>query len=61
MLEWESRRFQNKNTFYIGAFHYLHTHLGEGGGVSNLIYISIAYYMQKGGRGGGVQKACKNV
>ena len=35
----------------LGAFHYLHTHLmGEGGGVS-VLYISIAYYMQKGGRG----------
>ena len=30
---------------------------GEGGGVSSLLYISIAYYMQKGGEG--VQIACK--
>ena len=32
------------------------THLG-GGGLSSLLYISIAYYMQKGG--GWVQITCK--
>ena len=31
----------------------------ERGGGSSLLYISITYYMQKGGEG--VQKACKNV
>ena len=38
-----------------GAFHLVHTHLGGGG--SSLLYISIAYYMQKGG--GWVKIACK--
>ena len=32
-------------------------HLGEGGEGSSLPYISIAFYMQKGGEG--VQIACK--
>ena len=41
----------------LGAFHLGHTHLGGGG--SGLLYIPIAYYMQKGGRG--FQKACKIV
>ena len=27
--------------------------------MSSLLYISIAYYMQEAGGGGGVQKACK--
>ena len=40
----------------LGAFHLVRTHLGGEGG-SNLLYISIAYYMQKGG--GWVQIACK--
>ena len=40
-----------------GAFHLVCTHLGGRGGGSNLLYISIAYYMQKGGEG--VQTACK--
>ena len=45
--------------FYLGAFHKSRTHLkgGGGGGESSLLYISIAYYMQKGG--GWVQIACK--
>ena len=34
----------------LGAFHLVRTHLGGGGG-SSFLYISIAYYMQKGGRG----------
>ena len=37
-----------------GAFHLVRTHLGGEGG-SSLLYISIAYYMQKGGEG--VQRA----
>ena len=37
----------------------LRTHVGGGGGAI-LLYISIAYYMQKG-RGKGVQRACKNA
>ena len=42
----------------IGAFHLVRTHQGGGGWVgSSLLYISIAYYMQKGGEG--VQIACK--
>ena len=47
----------------IGAFHQLRTHLRGGGGGSNLLYISIAYYMQKkrGVGWGEVQIACKNV
>ena len=32
---------------------------GRGGGVSSLLYIYIAYYMQKGGEG--VQIACKTA
>ena len=32
---------------------------GGGGGGSNVLYISIAYYMQKGGGGEGVQIACE--
>ena len=36
------------------------TYAPRGRGGSSLLYISIAYYMQKGGGGGeGVQKACK--
>ena len=42
--------------FTIEAFHYVRTHLGEGGG-SSLLYISIAYYIEK--RGGWI--ACKIV
>ena len=37
----------------------LRTHLSGGGGGSGLLYISIAYYMQKGGKG--VKIACKIV
>ena len=37
--------------FHIGAFHLVHTHLGGREG-SSLLYLSIAYYMQKGGGGG---------
>ena len=42
-----------------GAFHFVRTQLGVGmgGGGSSLLYISIAYYRQKGG--GWVQIACK--
>ena len=43
--------------FMLGAFHLVRTHLWGGGGVESLIYISIAYHMQKGGEG--VQIACK--
>ena len=39
------------------SINYIRT-VGEGGG-SNLLYISIAYYMQKWGQG--VQIACKNA
>ena len=42
-----------------GAFHELRTDLGGGGGGSSLLYISIAYYMQKGREG--VQIACQTV
>ena len=41
---------------HTGAFYLVRTHLGGGGG-SSLLYMSIAYYMQKGG--GWVQIACK--
>ena len=42
------------------SFHLVGTHLGmEGGGGSSLLYLSIAYFMQKGG--GWVQTACKIV
>ena len=45
----------------LGAFHLVCTYIGGGGvgggGGSCLLYISIAYYMQKGGKG--VQRACQ--
>ena len=37
------------------------SHLGEGGGGTSILYISITYYMQKKGGESGVKKACKNV
>ena len=45
-------------SFIKRAFHLLRTHLGEEGGGASLLFNSIVYYMQKGG---GVQKACKNL
>ena len=48
----------HENPRLIEVFHLVRTHLGGGGvGGSSLLYISIAYYMQKGGSG--VQIACK--
>ena len=50
LLEYKQERFG------LGAIHLVRTHLGGWVG-SSLLYISIVYYMQKGG--GWVQIACK--
>ena len=49
-------------TLCLGAFHLVRTHLGRGGGGGggvSLLYISIVYYMQKGGGWVQIEKVCK--
>ena len=52
-LKWGTSKLNPLCNGPIGAFHLVRTHLGGvgGGGMSSSLYISIAYYMLKGGRG----------